>query len=102
MSESVIYCEGYHDRAFWMGWLGHLGCVDPAHLIPGGQAGFLFTIPGAPWSAAVSMLTTRGVGSSFGSSLVTGNPGSFPWCASAWGSGVPRRCCAWSSMLIRT
>ena len=21
MSESVVYCEGYHDRAFWAGWL---------------------------------------------------------------------------------
>ena len=29
MSESVILCEGYHDRAFWQGWLMHLGCVDP-------------------------------------------------------------------------
>ncbi len=29
MTESVILCEGYHDRAFWKGWLEHLGCVDP-------------------------------------------------------------------------
>jgi hypothetical protein len=29
MSESVILCEGYHDRAFWAGWLTHLGCTDP-------------------------------------------------------------------------
>ncbi len=29
MSESVILCEGYHDRAFWAGWLLHLGCTDP-------------------------------------------------------------------------
>jgi hypothetical protein len=29
MSESVILCEGYHDRAFWKGWLESLGCVDP-------------------------------------------------------------------------
>lgn len=29
MSESVILCEGYHDRAFWAGWLMHLGCTDP-------------------------------------------------------------------------
>lgn len=29
MSESVILCEGYHDRAFWMGWLLRLGCTDP-------------------------------------------------------------------------
>ena len=27
-SESVILCEGYHDRAFWAGWLTHLGCTD--------------------------------------------------------------------------
>jgi hypothetical protein len=29
MSESVILCEGFHDRAFWAGWLAHLGCTDP-------------------------------------------------------------------------
>jgi hypothetical protein len=33
MSESVILCEGYHDRAFWKGWLMHLGCTDPG--VPG-------------------------------------------------------------------
>jgi hypothetical protein len=27
--ESVILCEGYHDRAFWGGWLKSLGCVVP-------------------------------------------------------------------------
>jgi hypothetical protein len=27
--ESVVLCEGYHDRAYWQGWLLHLGCVDP-------------------------------------------------------------------------
>jgi len=27
--QSVVLCEGYHDRAFWAGWLMHLGCVDP-------------------------------------------------------------------------
>ena len=26
MSESVIFCEGYQDRAFWAGWLESLGC----------------------------------------------------------------------------
>jgi hypothetical protein len=36
MSESVILCEGYHDRAFWAGWLKHLGCVDPG-LPPAGS-----------------------------------------------------------------
>ena len=29
MSESVILCEGFLDRAFWAGWLEHLGCTDP-------------------------------------------------------------------------
>ena len=27
--ESVVLCEGYHDRAFWTGWLQHLGCANP-------------------------------------------------------------------------
>ncbi len=27
--ESVVLCEGYHDRAFWAGWLLHLKCTDP-------------------------------------------------------------------------
>ncbi len=35
MSESVVYCEGYHDRAFWSGWLRHLGCTDPGAPPPG-------------------------------------------------------------------
>src|SRR6266568_4872848 len=26
MSESVVLCEGFHDRAFWDGWLTYLGC----------------------------------------------------------------------------
>ena len=29
MSESVVLCEGYHDRAFWGGWLKYLELVDP-------------------------------------------------------------------------
>ena len=28
-SETVILCEGYHDRAFWKGWLESLGCTGP-------------------------------------------------------------------------
>src|SRR5436309_2878174 len=28
MSHSVILCEGYHDRAFWAGWLKYLHCID--------------------------------------------------------------------------
>jgi hypothetical protein len=35
MSESVILCEGYHDRAFWKGWLTHLRCTDPGVPLPG-------------------------------------------------------------------
>jgi hypothetical protein len=27
-SEVVILCEGYHDRAFWLGWLKQLGVTD--------------------------------------------------------------------------
>lgn len=27
-TETYVICEGYHDRAFWAGWL-HLGCRDP-------------------------------------------------------------------------
>lgn len=34
MSESVILCEGFHDRAFWDGWLMALGC-DSAGFRPG-------------------------------------------------------------------
>ncbi len=28
MNESVVLCEGYNDRAFWAGWLKHLGCRE--------------------------------------------------------------------------
>jgi hypothetical protein len=28
MMESVVLCEGYHDRAFWAGWLDALQCAD--------------------------------------------------------------------------
>ncbi len=34
MSESVILCEGYHDRAFWDGWLTFMGC-DGSGFRPG-------------------------------------------------------------------
>lgn len=34
-SESVILCEGYHDRAFWAAWLTRLGCTDPGKPEPG-------------------------------------------------------------------
>ena len=35
MTESVVLCEGYHDRAFWAGLLLSLNCIDPG-IIPGG------------------------------------------------------------------
>jgi len=28
MNQVLIVCEGYHDRAFWAGWLESLGCTD--------------------------------------------------------------------------
>jgi len=34
-SETVILCEGYHDRAFWSGWLRLLGCQSEADLRAG-------------------------------------------------------------------
>ncbi len=39
MNESVVLCEGYHDRAFWDGWLAHLGCSSARYQpnAPGGQ-----------------------------------------------------------------
>ena len=38
MTESVILCEGYHDRALWAGWLSFLGCTDPGTPPPGKTA----------------------------------------------------------------
>ncbi|HET6246911.1 MAG TPA: hypothetical protein VFE47_04355 [Tepidisphaeraceae bacterium] len=32
--EFVVFCEGFHDRAFWKGWLSHLGCTDPGAQLP--------------------------------------------------------------------
>jgi hypothetical protein len=37
MSESVVLCEGFHDRAFWAGWLLDLGCTDPGHTAGGAR-----------------------------------------------------------------
>lgn len=51
MSESVIYCEGYHDRAFWAGWLTHLGCVDPG-IPPPGRTGRVNVFD--PWNTKVA------------------------------------------------
>jgi hypothetical protein len=50
MSESVILCEGYHDRAFWKGWLEHLGCTDPG-IPPAGRTGRLPIYD--PWNVEV-------------------------------------------------
>lgn len=36
--QHVVVCEGYHDRAFWQGWLLHLGCADPGDLGKGQRA----------------------------------------------------------------
>lgn len=49
-SESVILCEGYHDRAFWAGWLTSKGCVDPG-LKPGA---WVRTPVLDPWNQRVS------------------------------------------------
>ena len=48
--ESVILCEGYHDRAFWAGWLEHLGCTDPGR--PPGSAGRVAVLD--PWGHQVT------------------------------------------------
>ena len=48
MSESIVLCEGYHDRAFWKGILTFLGCTDPGpgvvnakkERLTGGRFGF--------------------------------------------------------------
>lgn len=48
--ESVILCEGYHDRAFWAGWLEHLGCNDPGR--PPGRTGRVDVLD--PWGDKVT------------------------------------------------
>lgn len=50
MSESVILCEGYHDRAFWTGWLEHLGCENLGR--PRDGAGQIQVYD--PWNSLVS------------------------------------------------
>ncbi len=35
-TESVVLCEGFHDRAFWKGWLSHLDCRDARTKLPSG------------------------------------------------------------------
>ena len=50
-SEAVVLCEGFHDRAFWAGWLEYLGCsarksgqdvFDPAGKVVKGEGQFGF------------------------------------------------------------
>jgi hypothetical protein len=38
-AESVVLCEGVHDRAFWKGWLSHLRCRDARPDLPAGGFG---------------------------------------------------------------
>jgi hypothetical protein len=45
--ESIILCEGYHDRAFWAGWLKHRGCA-PVLGTPKAKAKDPFGDPLAP------------------------------------------------------
>lgn len=49
-SESVVFCEGYHDRAFWKGWLLRLGCTDPGSPLPGASTRRLVQ---DPWGGRV-------------------------------------------------
>jgi hypothetical protein len=60
MSESVILCEGYHDRAFWDGWLTSLGCTSD---------GFKPNTPGYP---ALDPWGDAGRGGQFGYRSRTG------------------------------
>jgi len=49
-TESVILCEGYHDRAFWAGWLEHLGCSRPPDVGEKPGSGRVFD----PWGREVN------------------------------------------------
>ena len=49
MSEAVVLCEGFHDRAFWAGWLLRLGCTDPG-LLPDGTRRLVLD----PWNKIVA------------------------------------------------
>lgn len=35
MRRSLVFCEGFHDRSFWAGWLACLGFQDPGAPAPG-------------------------------------------------------------------
>ena len=48
--ESVILCEGYHDRAFWGGWLEHLDCTNLGR--PPGGTGRVHVLD--PWGNDVT------------------------------------------------
>ncbi len=59
-SQRVVICEGYHDRAFWKGWLKRRGCTprdtDPwGQRVKGGQHGWH-----TPSGAFVRVLPARG------------------------------------------
>jgi hypothetical protein len=49
MNESVVLCEGYHDRAFWAGWLKAIGLKDPGES-PDGNRKQVFD----PWGKEVA------------------------------------------------
>ena len=77
MSESVILCEGFHDRAFWDGWLTFLHCNSD---------GFKPGTPGFPAARSVGAtqcgpravcLSLRRVAASSGSALATARATSF-------------------------
>lgn len=59
--QHVILCEGYDDRAFWAGWLLHLGCTDLSVRPDSGRSKRILD----PWGRVVSggqfgFATTRG------------------------------------------
>lgn len=95
MSESVILCEGFHDRAFWDGWLTFLGCNSD---------GFKPGTPGYPaldpWGDPVrrgQLLIARKAAASSGFALATARTTSFKRRAFGLPSAPPIGCCAWSS-----
>jgi hypothetical protein len=45
--ESIVFCEGYHDRAFWKGWLRALGWTDPGERPGGARVSFRDPFGGA-------------------------------------------------------
>jgi hypothetical protein len=49
--ESVVFCEVFHDRAFWKGWLLRLGCMDPGAQLVGASTRRPIS---DPWGGKVS------------------------------------------------